>query len=105
MAGIFAEMAESQRWVGWRNEKRRGDKYTKVPYGARDRHAKADDPATWVTRAEAEATERRIRNGHGSGVGIELGDLGADHHLAGLDLDSCLHDGAIASWAQAIIDV
>ena len=42
----------------------------------------------------------------GSGIGIELGDLGDGTHLAGLDLDSCLSgDGALAPWAQSILDV
>ena len=42
----------------------------------------------------------------GSGIGIELGDLGDGTHLARLDLDSCLSgDGALAPWAQSILDV
>jgi len=58
-------LADQERWVGWRNEPR-GNKLTKIPYG-RAGKARADDPATWVTRAEAEAIARRIVNGRGAG--------------------------------------
>jgi putative DNA primase/helicase len=96
-------LADHERWVGWRNEPR-GNKLTKIPYG-RAGKARADDPATWVTRAEAEAIARRIVNGRGGGVGIELGDIGGDQHLAGIDLDSCLSEGELAPWAAAILQL
>jgi predicted P-loop ATPase len=96
------------RWVDWRYELRGPEKKpTKVPYAPRAglKRAKADDPSTWGTRPEAEAVAPQIINGHGGGVGIELGDLGADLHLAGLDLDSCLRDGVTSSWATTILDL
>jgi putative DNA primase/helicase len=97
-------LCSEPRWVAWRNEQR-GDKTTKIPYAANGRHAKADDPSTWATRADVELKVRSLVNGLGGGVGIQLGDLGADLHLAGLDLDSCIgEDGMLALWAQAIID-
>jgi putative DNA primase/helicase len=99
----FAALDRERRWVAWRNEQR-GNKLTKVPYGNGGR-AKADDPATWLTREEASATAQRIVNGSGGGVGIQLGDLGADTFLAGLDLDSCLKAGTLADWAARILDV
>jgi predicted P-loop ATPase len=95
--------AKDSRWVAWRSE-RRGKKFTKVPYAPGGGKAKADDSETWGTRSEAEARARLIVNGLGGGVGIELGDLGADLHLAGIDLDSCLHDGDVATWAAAILE-
>lgn len=104
MTSPFASRADDLRYVAWRTEMR-GDKPTKVPYGAGRRRAKADDPATWLTREEAEKTARRIVNGQGGGIGIMLGDLGADLYLAGLDLDSCNEDGVLAPWAAAILDV
>ena len=82
----------------------RGGKLAKVPYAPTGRRAKADDPATWGTRAEAEATAKRIVNGQGGGIGFQLGDLGGDMHLGGFDLDSCLaEDGALAPWAAEIL--
>jgi putative DNA primase/helicase len=101
----FDALADEPRWVAWRIEMR-GGKAAKVPYAPKGGRAKAGDPSTWGTRAEAEATARVIVNGHHSGgIGIELGDLGRDMYLAGLDLDSCIgEDGTLAGWAQAILD-
>jgi hypothetical protein len=101
--GSLNGLADEPRWVAWRNEER-DRKLTKVPYAPDGRKAKADDPTTWGTRAAAEARAQRIINGKDGGVGIELGDLGTDLHLAGLDLDSCLHDGVAAPWAVALLD-
>lgn len=99
-------LAEVARWVAWRNEARgKNGKPTKVPYGRGGKKAKADDPATWVVRAEAADLARRLVNGQGGGVGIELGDVGADTFLAGVDLDSCIgDDGTLSPWAAAILD-
>ena len=96
-------LAQEARWVAWRNELR-GGKFTKVPYASNGQRAKADDPATWGTRAEAEARAKRIVNGQGGGIGIQLGDLGEDKHLCGIDLDTCIaEDGALAAWAVEIL--
>jgi putative DNA primase/helicase len=101
----FDALASEHRWVAWRNELR-GDRLTKVPYGPTGRRAKADDPATWGLRAEAEAMATQLVNGQGGGIGIQLGDLEGDTYLAGIDLDSCLNeDGRLAQWARPILDV
>lgn len=98
------DLAQRPRWVCWRNEKRNG-RTTKVPYSPHGGMAKADDPATWGTRADAAEAARRLVNGDGGGVGFELGDIGLGLYLAGIDLDSCItKDGTLASWAAAIID-
>jgi putative DNA primase/helicase len=103
MTALEAFVADP-RWVAWRNEMRGNPpKPTKVPYAPDGRRAKADDPSTWGTRSEAEERVKNIVNGLGGGIGIQLGDLGADQHLAGLDLDSCLDAGAVAPWAAAIL--
>jgi len=99
----FDSLADEPRWVAWRNEMR-GDKLTKVPYGRDGRPAKANDPATWIVRSEATALTRRVVNGRGGGIGWELGDLGADLYLAGVDLDSCIDEAqCLASWAERIL--
>jgi putative DNA primase/helicase len=96
-------LASEPRWVAWRIEIR-GDKRAKVPYAPQGGRAKADDHSTWGSRAEAEARAARIVDGQGGGVGIELGDLGGDTHLAGIDLDSCIsEEGTLALWAEAIL--
>jgi primase-polymerase (primpol)-like protein len=95
----LAILADEPRWVAWRSELR-GGKPTKIPYAPRGGKAKADDPSTWGIRTAAEVRAREIVNGSGGGIGIQLGDLGADLHLVGIDLDSCIADnGTLASWA------
>jgi hypothetical protein len=99
----FDTLAHEARWVAWRNEPR-GRKSTKVPYAPNGKRAKADDPATWGTREEAERCAAKLVNGHGGGIGIQLGDLGNDAQLAGIDLDSCLDEhGIVAPWAETIL--
>ncbi len=88
----------------WRNELRNG-KPTKVPYSPRnDRKAKADDPTTWGTRAEAEAAVSRLVNGSGGGIGLQLGLLGDGRAIGGIDLDTCrAADGTLAPWAAEVV--
>jgi hypothetical protein len=100
---VFDLFENEQRWIAWRNEKR-GGKLTKVPYGAGGKPAKANDPATWLTRAEAIALAKHIANGLGGGIGLELGDLGGDRFIVGFDLDSCIDEnGCLAPWAEKIL--
>jgi hypothetical protein len=99
---VFDLFANEPRWIAWRNEKR-GGRLTK-PYGVGRKPAKANDPATWLIRGEAVVLEKRIVNGLGGGLGFELGDLGHDHHISGLDLDSCIDEnGCLALWAEKIL--
>ncbi len=100
----LASLASLARWVAWRNEERAG-KLTKVPYAPTSgRRAKADDPATWSTRAAAEAAASRLVGPLGGGVGLELGDLGDGPALGGIDLDSCCDaTGTLAPWAADVL--
>ena len=101
----LAALAGVPRWVAWRPEPRKG-KLTKVPYAPDERTAKSDDPATWGTRAEAEACAARMPCPHGpGGVGLELGDH-AGLALGGIDLDTCRDPatGAIEPWATEVIE-
>jgi hypothetical protein len=103
----FGILAEEPRWVAWRNE-RRGpkDKPAKIPYSPHSGKAKADNPSTWRTCAEAEKLLETLEHPHGGGIGYELGDLGGDLHIGGLDLDSCLDEQQIcADWAAAIMAI
>ena len=97
-------LAEHARWVTWRNELRNG-KSTKVPYSPRNGHkAKADDPTTWGTRAEAEAAVPRLVNGSGGGIGLQLGVLGDGRAIGGIDLDTCrAADGTLEPWAAEVV--
>jgi putative DNA primase/helicase len=105
MTTPFDSLGNERRWVAWRTEQRGGrGKPTKVLYSSPGLRAKADDPTTWVTRAEAEATAAKIVNGRGGGIGCELGDVGDGKYLAGIDLDTCVDEnGALAPWGAAIL--
>jgi hypothetical protein len=102
----FDHLGDRLRWVAWRNELRGpAGKPTKVPYGRGGRPAKANDPSTWVTKPEAKMLALRIINDLGGGIGYQLGDLGDDTYLGGLDLDSCVgEDGSLAPWADALLE-
>jgi len=104
-AGLaLTTLAEHVRWVTWRSELRNG-KPTKVPYSPRnDSKAKADDPTTWGTRAEAEAAVPRLVNGSGGGIGLQLGVLGDGRAIGGIDLDTCrAADGTLEPWAAEVV--
>ena len=87
----LGQLADSRRWVAWDGSG--GRKVPKSPAGG---NAKSNDPSTWGTLREAASCAEL--NGY-DGVGIELGD-----GLVGIDLDGCVHDGAIDPWAQGVID-
>jgi hypothetical protein len=100
---LLQALADEPRWVAWRNEVRRG-KLTKVPYAPDDGKAKVDNPSTWGIRAAAESRAKKIVNGRGGGIGIQLGDLGGDLFLAGADLDSCIDEhGCLAVWGEKVL--
>jgi hypothetical protein len=100
----LAALASQPRWVTWREEIRDGNP-TKVPYSPKTGwRAKADEPATWGTRQEAENAIPRIVNGMGGGIGLKLGDLGNGIAIGGIDLDTCRSpDGAIDPWATEVV--
>lgn len=87
----LADLAGERRWCWWRYETRDGSR-TKVPYGARGRRAKSNDPSTWLTFAE-------LPLGAADGPGIFLGD-----GLQGVDLDACLDAaGIVEPWAAEVV--
>ena len=90
--------------MAWQLEDRNG-KPTKVPYDpVKVRKARADDPATWGIRTQAEAFARKLRKPYGTGgIGLELGDHDG-HSVAGIDLDTCRTEaGDLAPWAKEVL--
>lgn len=84
-------MRATPRWVRWTLEPRR-DKFTKVPRQLNGRHASSTDPRTWTTYSAARASNL------GEGIGWVLGE-----GIGCIDLDHCIVDGRLQSWAEAII--
>jgi len=79
-------MAERRRFVRF--------SASKVPLCVGGGNASSTDPGTWATLAEAMVSDRGVGVGYvltGDGVGV-------------IDLDHCVTDGAVAPWAQAILD-
>ncbi|WKW52031.1 AAA family ATPase [Rhodomicrobium lacus] len=101
------ELASLRRWVAWRLENG-----VKVPKNPRTGgNAMANNRDTWATRKEAarwwdehRPTESLLGDVRAGGLGIMLGDLGDGRHLWGLDLDSCLDDGKLVTWAKEAVD-
>jgi Protein of unknown function (DUF3631) len=90
--------ASQRRWVLWKWQKGK-NKWTKPPYQPSGKHAKSDDPSTWITFDEAFAAYRR---GGFDGVGLAL--LGVP--LLAIDIDDCRNDetGEIAPAAGKLVD-
>lgn len=95
-ASLFAGVGP--RFHVWRLE----DGGRKVPYRHEGKHAKANDPGTWVSLSAALAI---LGHGGFTGLAIQLGKLPDGRWLVGIDLDLCRDaDGGIADWALAIIE-
>ncbi|WP_147273300.1 DUF5906 domain-containing protein [Paracoccus lutimaris] len=92
----------SKCWCAWREE-RRGESWTKVPYSSPQRMARANDPATWLTRTRADAVAADLPAERLKGVGLFLGGEG-DLQFGGIDLDSCLGLlGDLEPWAAEVL--
>lgn len=98
----WAALDAAPQWCAWREE-RRGESWTKVPYSSAQRMARANDPATWLTRTRADAVAADLPAERLKGVGLFLGGAG-DLCLGGIDLDSCLGLlGDLEPWAAEVL--
>lgn len=99
----WAALIAAQQWCAWREEERKG-RLTKVPYSTPQQMARANDAATWLTRARADAVAADLLSGgRKGGVGLFLGGE-ADLRFGGIDLDSCLGLlGDLEPWAAEVL--
>lgn len=98
---VPAELKQLPQWVTWRfeHDPKRPDKPKKVPYNPHNgRRAASNNAQTWSTFEVAlgAAAERRH-----DGVGFVFS---AEDPYVGIDLDDCIEDDRIATWAQTILD-
>jgi len=102
----LSDLDHTQRWTAWQIELVPGRKKpTKVPYRAVGVQSRANDPGTWLTRAEAEAIAAALEKPFGAGgVGAFLGDIGEGWSLGGIDYDSCIGALGLADWAEAGVE-
>jgi hypothetical protein len=93
------ELSQHDQWVGWRLEVRDG-RPTKPPYAPDGRRASHAERATWASYRVARVACSRH---HFDGLGFVLS---AEDPFVGVDLDACrdAETGAIAPWAQSIVD-
>lgn len=108
-APTLADLALDARWVVWQTRRTKKGKAVKVPLSPwTGRAADVRDPRNWGTRDRAAACHARLPpNGQGpSGVGLVLGPVPNSATVGGVDLDSCRDPGtgAVAPWAQEVID-
>jgi putative DNA primase/helicase len=99
---IPEELTERPQWVCWRLEER-DEKLTKVPYTpGLLRRASSTDLMTWSTFKDALAAYEAAEPPY-SGIGFVFS---SGDPYTGIDLDDCRNPetGAIAPWAQRIID-
>jgi hypothetical protein len=94
-----AELATRKAWVCWRVVQRQG-KPTKPPFTPAGSPASSTDPRTWSSFDEC--YKAAFVDGRHHGIGRVLtGDDG----LVGIDVDdACASDGAVAPWANHIIE-
>lgn len=99
----LATLASRPIWVAYSGAPKGEGKIDKAPLNPKTGgNAQNNNPATWGTRAAAEARARALRvPGNKPGVGIQLGELGDGTAICGVDLDGCHKDG-LEPWAEAI---
>lgn len=96
-------LGAAPQWCAWREEQRK-EKLTKIPYSSQRDMARANDPATWLTRARADAVAADLLSGERKGgVGLFLGGE-ADLRFGGIDLDNCRGLlGDLEPWAEEVL--
>ncbi|MEU6725478.1 bifunctional DNA primase/polymerase [Nonomuraea wenchangensis] len=79
-------MRDKDRWVRYSKKK--------VPLQTHRKVASSTDPATWTSYARAKRSK----------VGVGLGFVLNGDGIVCVDLDHCIEDGVVASWARDILD-
>ncbi|MGI9297786.1 MAG: hypothetical protein ACR2QC_07800 [Gammaproteobacteria bacterium] len=92
-----AELAQHDQWVCWREVGRQGKK-TKLPYRPDGRMASVTDPSTWSSFQAV--TSAFIDSADINGVGFVLSK--SDPYIF-VDLDKCIKDGKLATWADLLV--
>jgi uncharacterized protein YjhX (UPF0386 family) len=98
---VPAELKARPQWVTWRfvEDPKRPEKPKKVPYNAiTGKRAQSNNPATWTAFEAAVAACEQYQH---NGVGFVFSP--SDPYV-GIDLDDCITDDGVATWAQTILD-
>lgn len=97
---IPAELKALPQWVCYgKAGTQPGDKLYKKPFNPRTGYgAKAGQPDTWATFAEAAAA---VESGQYTGIGFEFAEDGG---YIGIDFDHCIENGALSEWAMERVE-
>lgn len=94
---IPSELRNVPQWILWKFETVNGRK-TKVPYQPNGEMAQANNRRTWSTFATA---TKFYLNGDFDGIGFVFSRQ--DNYI-GIDIDGCVVDGQINSFAESIVE-
>lgn len=94
---IPSELKALPQWILWRFENRNG-KHTKIPYQADGNEAMANNRRTWSTFA---TVVKFYLEGDYDGIGFVFSRQ--DNYI-GIDIDKCIVDGKVNTFANEIID-
>jgi hypothetical protein len=92
------DLAEYEQWILWRREKSSG-RETKVPYSVHGRRASSTNTSDWTEFQKALHMWQLNPDWYG-GLGFVFA---SDDPFVGIDLDDCLSNGKLKSWAQSIV--
>ncbi|SLB09483.1 bacteriophage protein [Mycobacteroides abscessus subsp. massiliense] len=93
---IPQELKNAPQWILWRSEERNGKK-TKVPYQIDGSMAQSSNKRTWSTFA---TIMKFFNEQEYDGIGFMFSK---DDPFIGIDIDHCVNDGVLSSFAQEII--
>lgn len=96
---IPSELINSPKWVLWRREEvsnGRNSRVTKVPYQPCGYHASATEERTWSDYRTVERARR-----HYDGIAYVITP---DSGLVGIDMDNCIQDGKLSSFAAHVVN-
>ena len=93
------ELKRLDQWVLWRYETR-DDAPTKIPYNSKNQQrASTTDSGTWSSFATA-CNAFAANSQKYEGIGFVFS---ADDPYVGVDLDDCLENGKLKSWAHELV--
>ena len=98
-------LREFPRWVRWRTEKSNDGRLIKKPYRIKGGAAKINDPTHWSTFEAARLAVPQLLtiDSLPKGLGFVLGAVNTEIGIGGVDLDTCLINGALEPRAAEII--
>lgn len=96
-SNIPTELKNTPHWILWRSEVRNGKK-TKVPYQINGEMAQSNNKRTWSTFP---TIIKFYEQGGYDGIGFMFSK---DDPFIGIDIDHCMQEGALTSFAEDVIE-